>query len=152
MGLIKKYMNQTRKPEGVLGNLMITGMNTGHAAMAKWGSDYLRVSDPANVIDLGCGGGRNVKALSERYAEAKVTGLDYSELSVERARAFNSTLIGSGRCEIVQGDVSAIDLPDGSFDRVTTYHHDKKPWITVIAEKGEGDHRYRIEKDSVQEN
>lgn len=38
MGIIKKYMNQTRKPEGVLGNLMITGMNTGHAAMAKWGS------------------------------------------------------------------------------------------------------------------
>ncbi len=50
MGIIKKYMNQTRKPEGVLGNLMITGMNTGHAAMAKWGSDYLRVSAPA--IDL----------------------------------------------------------------------------------------------------
>ena len=37
MGLIKKYMNQTRKPEGFLGNLMITGMNTGHAAMAKVG-------------------------------------------------------------------------------------------------------------------
>ena len=209
MGIIKKYMNQTRKPEGVLGNLMITGMNTGHAAMAKWGSDYLRVNDPANVIDLGCGGGSNVKALAERYAGAKVTGLDYSELSVERARAFNSSLIGTGRCEIVQGDVSAIDLPDGSFDlatafetiyfwpglekcfsevsrilgpdgifmivneadgadgpskqyekiiegmkiytpdeiesalkaagfdRVITYHHDSKPWITVIAEKGE---------------
>ena len=66
MGIIKKYMNQTRKPEGVLGNLMITGMNTGHAAMAKWGSDYLRVSDPAAVIDLGCGGGSNVRVLAQK--------------------------------------------------------------------------------------
>ena len=121
MGLIKKYMNQTRKPEGVLGNLMITGMNTGHLAMAKWGSDYLRVNDPANVIDLGCGGGSNVKALAERYPRAKLTGLDYSDLSVERARAFNSSLIGSGRCKIVQGDVSAIDLPDGSYDLATAF-------------------------------
>lgn len=209
MGIIKKYMNQTRKPEGFLGNLMITGMNTGHAAMAKWGSDYLRVSDPAAVIDLGCGGGSNVRALAQKYTGAKVTGLDYSELSVERSRAYNSSLIDSGRCEIVRGDVSDTNLPDSSFDlatafetiyfwpglekcfsevarilgpdgtfmivneadgaegpskqyekiiegmkiytpeeietalksagfdRVTTYHHDSKPWITVIAEKGE---------------
>ena len=209
MGIIRKYMNQTRKPEGILGNLMITGMNTGHAAMAKWGSEYLRVSDPAAVIDLGCGGGSNIKALAGRYTKAKVTGLDYSELSVERSRAYNSSLINSGRCEIIRGDVSEIDLPDGSldlatafetiyfwpelekcfrevarilgpdgtfmivnetdgaegiskqyekiidgmkvytpeeietalktagFDRVTTYRHDSKPWITVIAEKGD---------------
>ena len=121
MGLIRKYMNQTRKPEGVLGNLMITGMNTGHAAMAEWGSGYLRVNDPANVIDLGCGGGSNVTALAERYTEAKLTGLDYSQLSVERSRAYNSSLIYSGRCEIVQGDVSALDIPDGSFDLATAF-------------------------------
>ena len=209
MGIIKKYMNQTRKPEGILGNLMITGMNTGHAAMAKWGSDYLRVSDPDAVIDLGCGGGSNIKALAQKYTGAKVTGLDYSELSVERSKAYNSSLIDSGRCDIIRGDVSDTNLPDGSFDlatafetvyfwpglekcfsevarilgsdgtfmivneadgaegpskqyekiiegmkiytpeeietalkaagfdRVTTYHHDSKPWITVIAEKGE---------------
>ena len=208
MGIIRKYMNQTRRPEGVLGNLMISGMNTGHAALAKWGSGFLSVNDPASVIDLGCGGGSNVKALAERYTEAKVTGLDHSELSVERSRAFNSSLISSGRCRIVRGDVSATDFPDGSFDlatafetiyfwpglekcfsevarilgpdgtfmivnesdgadgiskkyekiiegmkiytpeeietalraagfgRVTTYRHDSKPWITVIAEKG----------------
>ena len=28
-------------------------------------------------------------------------------------------------------------LKTAGFDRVTTYHHDSKPWITVIAEKGE---------------
>ena len=56
MGIIRKYMNQTRRPEGVLGNLMISGMNTGHASLAKWGSGFLSVDDPASVIDLGCGG------------------------------------------------------------------------------------------------
>ena len=93
MGLIKKYMNQTRKPEGVLGNLMITGMNTGHLAMAKWGSDYLRVNDPANVIDLGCGGGSNVSAMLDACPEGHVTGFDYSPVSVEMSKKKNAAAI-----------------------------------------------------------
>ena len=30
MGLFKNYINQTRKTEGVLGKMMIKGMNSGH--------------------------------------------------------------------------------------------------------------------------
>ncbi len=33
MGLFKNYINQTRKPEGVLGKAMLNGMNSGHAKM-----------------------------------------------------------------------------------------------------------------------
>ena len=31
MGLYKKFVNQTRKPEGILGKMMVSGMNSGHA-------------------------------------------------------------------------------------------------------------------------
>ena len=34
MGLFKKFVSQTRKPEGFLGKVMLSGMNSGHAAMA----------------------------------------------------------------------------------------------------------------------
>lgn len=121
MGIIKDYMNQTRKPEGVLGKLMITGMNIGHASMAKWGTSHLDIAEPESVIDLGCGGGSNVKALAERYYKASVTGLDYSELSVLRSSAYNRKLIEKGRCTIVQGDVSKLDIPDESFDLATAF-------------------------------
>ncbi len=33
MGLLRKFLNQTRKPEGFLGNLMLSGMSFGHAKM-----------------------------------------------------------------------------------------------------------------------
>lgn len=36
MGLFKNYVSQTRKPEGVLGKMMLKGMNSGHAKMADW--------------------------------------------------------------------------------------------------------------------
>ena len=37
MGLFKSFVNQTRKPDGVLGKLMLSSMNSGHAKLADWG-------------------------------------------------------------------------------------------------------------------
>ena len=34
MGLLKRYFNQTRKPEGILGALMLQGMNSGNGELA----------------------------------------------------------------------------------------------------------------------
>ncbi len=34
MGLFKNFVNQTRKPEGVLGKMMVRGMNSGHVKQA----------------------------------------------------------------------------------------------------------------------
>ncbi len=80
MGLFKKYVNQTRKPEGFLGKLMIGGMNSGHAKLADWGMTHLKDAAPAEIIEMGCGGGRNAKALMKRFPDAKLTDVDYSAM------------------------------------------------------------------------
>jgi alcohol dehydrogenase class IV len=41
MALLRKFFNQTRKPEGFLGKLMLSGMNSGHAKLADWGFAHL---------------------------------------------------------------------------------------------------------------
>ena len=76
MGLLRKFLNQTRKPEGFLGRLMVGGMNGGHAKLADWGMSYLRSVPASDIADLGCGGGRNAGELLKRYPKAKVTALD----------------------------------------------------------------------------
>ena len=57
MGILKNYFNQTRKPEGFLGKMMVNGMNGGHAKLSDWGMSFLKDVDPETAIDLGCGGG-----------------------------------------------------------------------------------------------
>ena len=37
MGLYKRFVSQTRKPEGMMGKMMLKGMNSGHAKVADWG-------------------------------------------------------------------------------------------------------------------
>lgn len=57
MGLLKQFFSQTRKPEGFLGKLMLSTMNSGHALMADWGMGYLPNTAVGQAVDLGCGGG-----------------------------------------------------------------------------------------------
>ena len=121
MGLFKNYINQTRKPEGVLGKMMIKGMNSGHAKMADWGMSHLTVTDPKKIMDIGCGGGRNVAKLLKRYPDSKATAIDYSPLSVEQATAYNKDAISAGRCVVQQGDVSSLTLGDGIYDIATAF-------------------------------
>ncbi|MBR1702651.1 MAG: class I SAM-dependent methyltransferase [Lachnospiraceae bacterium] len=121
MGLFKDYVSQTRKPEGKLGKMMLNGMNSGHAKMADWGLAHLKTIVPEAIVDLGCGGGRNAGELLKKYPSAQGVAIDYSELSVEKASEYNKDLISSGRLEIKQGDVSALALPDNTFDLATAF-------------------------------
>ena len=121
MGLFKKYVNQTRKPEGFLGKMMVNGMNGGHAKMADWGMSHLPEIEPEEMLEIGCGGGRNAGELMKKYPFAKITAIDYSEVSVAKATGYNRSGIESGRCKVRQGDVSNLDLPDERFDLATAF-------------------------------
>ncbi len=121
MGLFKNYVSQTRKPEGFLGKMMLTGMNSGHAKMADWGFAHLPAITPAKAVDLGCGGGRNAGELMKMYPKAHVTAIDYSDLSVAKAKEYNQEMIAAGRCTVQQGDVSSLKLPKEAFDLATAF-------------------------------
>lgn len=121
MGLFRKFVNNTRKPEGILGAMMIRGMNRGHAQMADWGMDQFPRMAPKTMIDIGCGGGRNAAQLLHRYKDAALTAVDYSPLSVEKTRAYNRSLIRRGRCRVQEANVKALPFRDGSFDLATAF-------------------------------
>ena len=121
MGLLKRFFSQTRKPEGTLGKLMLGTMNSGHAQMADWGFTHLPKLAVEQAVDLGCGGGRNAGELLQKYPDAHVTAVDYSELSVQKASVYNRAMIDAGRCTVMQGDVSNLPLPKGAFDLATAF-------------------------------
>jgi len=121
MGLFKKYVSQTRKPEGFLGRMMVNGMNGGHAKLADWGLSHLTSIAPTEIVELGCGGGRNAAALLKKYPAAAVTAIDYSDVSVGIAKEYNIEEIKNGRCMVMQGDVSALELKDETYDLATAF-------------------------------
>ena len=96
-------------------------MNSGHAKMADWGLSHIESIVPKEIVELGCGGGRNAGELLNRYPGVKVTAIDYSEVSVQIATDYNKAMIDAGRCKVVQGDVSALKLPEEQYDLATAF-------------------------------
>lgn len=107
-------------PQGLVGRLMLAGMNMGHTPMAKWGFAQFEVPKMAIALDIGCGGGYNVKRLLERITEGHVFGVDISEESVRKSTAVNKSEVGK-RCDIVQASVEALPFDDGVLDLVTAF-------------------------------
>ena len=115
------FFQNTCKPDGLGGKLMVKIMNSGHSALAQWGFAKLPAADGHEILDVGCGGGANVAAWLAKCPDAHVTGLDYSEVSVAETRRVNEAAVRSGRCEVVQGNAAALPFADGRFDHVSAF-------------------------------
>lgn len=115
------FFQNTCKPNGVGGKVMVKIMNSGHSQLAAWGFSKLSVGENLNILDAGCGGGANVAEWLKKCKDSHVTGLDYSAVSVSEARRVNEAAIKQKRCEVVQGNVAALPFKDASFDCVSAF-------------------------------
>ena len=116
MGMKDNFGN----PQGLLGRFMLSGMNMGHSPMAKWGFTQFSVPQKGKIVDIGCGGGFNIKRLLERSREGYVYGVDISEVSVSKSRATNKKEIGR-RCDVYQGSAEELPFDDDSLDLATAF-------------------------------
>ncbi len=72
------------------------------------------------LVGLAPIGGRNANELMRKYPLSNVTAVDYSEVSVAKAKDYNKELINQGRCKVQQGDVSALDFNE-EYDLATAF-------------------------------
>lgn len=116
------FLQNTCKPVGEDGKRMVERMNAGHhAELSEWGFSHLVLPTDIDALDVGCGGGANLARILRLCPNARVTGLDYSEVSVVKSREVNAGSIARGVCDVVLGDVCALPFPDASFDLVTAF-------------------------------
>jgi SAM-dependent methyltransferase len=113
------FARQCRKPTSLLGRLVLAQMNTGHAALTAWGLGSLRIGKNARVLDVGCGGGRTIAALSDLAPSGRVSGIDYSAASVAVSRQTNAARVADGRVDVQPATVSKLPFEASTFDVVT---------------------------------
>ncbi len=88
------------------------GDDDGTGEYAPWLAELrARLPDAGSVLDLGCGCGVPV-ARSLARAGHQVTGVDFSEVQIERARR----LVPAGT--FIRADAVAVEFPPASFDAI----------------------------------
>lgn len=118
--IINRILQNTRKPNGFFGRLILRGMNQGHAGLSKWGMSCLTWRPEWSVLDVGCGGGANLAQLLKRCPDGKVFGVDFSAESVAFAQKKNKKVLGT-RCFVEQGSADELPYEDGKFNAVTAF-------------------------------
>jgi SAM-dependent methyltransferase len=88
----------------------------GETKYGPWLEELLgRLAGPSRVLDLGCGSGVPV-ALTLAEAGHQVTGVDISEVQVERARERVPA------ATFLQADAAQLELPAAGFDAVVSFY------------------------------
>ena len=113
------FFDNMRKPQGKLGNIQLKSMNKEHTPVSLWGLKHLNIKSDDVILDVGCGGGINVKRMAK--SAKKVYGIDYSIESVKLSKEVNEKLIDEGKVEIIEGNVKSLPFEDNTFDIVTAF-------------------------------
>jgi ubiquinone/menaquinone biosynthesis C-methylase UbiE len=119
MGFIHNWGKQLRKPEGILGKVVVPFfMNVSNRQLNNWTIDLLDIKPTDRVLELGFGPGLGICKVAAIATEGLVAGVDFSELMVRKAQKRNAAAIAAGRVDLKQGDVSSLPYDDQTFDKV----------------------------------
>jgi SAM-dependent methyltransferase len=82
--------------------------------LSRWVCDAAGVADGQRVLEVGCGFGGTLAALSARSPGLGLVGLDIDPRQLGRAAG----LVPPGRASLVRGDACRLPFASGSFDAV----------------------------------
>lgn len=81
---------------------------------------FAAINKGDSVLDLGSGAGNDCFVARAIVGETgKVTGIDFTDAMIEKAK-INNAKLGFANVEFIQGDIEKMPLPDNSFDVVVS--------------------------------
>lgn len=84
---------------------------------SEWLADRIASYAPSSVLEIGCGYGKQLRAIRKRLPNARLVGVDFSPTQLGEARAY---LEGYEEIELVHGSGDRLPFADRSFDLVMT--------------------------------
>lgn len=115
------FFQNTCKPNGFGGKVMVTMMNSVHSKLADWGFSHLSVKTDWNILDIGCGGGANVAKWLKECEKGYVTGFDYSEISIAKTKKLNKVAVEQSRCMVIKGNVLDMPFENEKYDCISAF-------------------------------
>lgn len=99
-----------------------------------WLLEILKKEDPENILEVGCGFGRNIRYLKDQNISQPLTGVDISPEMIKKAKSF----INNNSVVLTVADIHSLPFPDKSFDFVFTHgvlmHVPQKSIIRALSE------------------
>ncbi|EAG7099571.1 class I SAM-dependent methyltransferase, partial [Listeria monocytogenes] len=115
---INYLSEQAANPRGIIGEITTKIWSSYFEDLSKWTISNTELSNVTQVLDIGYGGGSNVKNLAELNKNWTIYGVDISEESYKTATNLNKKAINNGKVELSVQDVASMNYQAGIFDVV----------------------------------
>ncbi len=111
-------VRQFHRPTGAGGHLAgwVMGRRSSNVARNRWAVELLDVQPTDRIIELGCGPGVAIAALTARASHGLVVGVDHSQVMITQAGRRNRAAVALGRVRLIHAAVERLTVPDGPFD------------------------------------
>ncbi|EAC8233344.1 class I SAM-dependent methyltransferase [Listeria monocytogenes] len=116
--LINYLSEQAANPRGVIGEITTKIWSSYFEDLSKWTISNTEMGDATNILDIGYGGGSNVKNLVELNKNVTIYGVDISKESYKTATNLNKKAINNGKVKLSIQDVALMNYPADFFDIV----------------------------------
>jgi SAM-dependent methyltransferase len=88
----------------------------GRTARSQWMADRIAAYQPTSILEIGCGYGKQLRALRDRL-DCPLVGVDFSPTQLAAARRY---LAGQPDIRLCLASGARLPFPDGAFDLVLT--------------------------------
>ncbi|TYV34091.1 class I SAM-dependent methyltransferase [Listeria monocytogenes] len=116
--LINYLSEQAANPRGIIGEITTKIWSSYFEDLSKWTISNTEMGDATNILDIGYGGGSNVKNLVELNENVTIYGVDISKESYKTATNLNKKAINNGKVKLSIQDVALMNYPADFFDIV----------------------------------
>lgn len=115
-----RFLQNVKCPESSrYGRAQLRGMNNRYSLLSTWGLSHVFFQRKRLVLDVGCGGGKNLTRILNQSKSINAIGVGQSAQSVKTSTRKNRRAVKSGRLQVVQGSVEALPFASNLFDLVT---------------------------------
>jgi SAM-dependent methyltransferase len=109
---------QFHHPTGAAGHLAgwIMGRRSSNVARNRWAVRLLDIQPTDRVIEVGCGPGVAIAALTAEASRGLVVGVDHSYVMIRQACRRNRAAVRAGRVRLIHTPVQGLSTSHGPFD------------------------------------
>ena len=88
LGALLYYLiQQSKKPSGIVGVLMMRLFNKAYLPMVRWALSFYNPSEsPMKILDIGVGNGKSTTLLVKNFPKSSVIAIEISEIAIKEAR------------------------------------------------------------------
>ncbi len=112
------HRSQFAYPHGFGGRLVGEFLAVANAWMADEAIQLLELDPDSKVLEVGFGPGVAIRRICRELPEARVSGVDPSQVMLRQALRRNRSAVRTGQADLRLGSAASLPWPNATFDRV----------------------------------